>query len=233
VEILRVAALLAGAYLYASINMAVLLTHAIRGIDVRTIGPGTAGTANTARALGRGWAFVVFLFDLSKGLAPLLLARWLLFPAGGLQGTIVLFLAAAAAILGHCRPVFFGFRGGGGVVTAMGAFFFLVPAEFLLSLLGGFLFVQIFLRGASNSFGQWTPILFLAVTPVVTLAAGLLVDLPLAAGIRFGGKGWYVAAGVLALGLIIFALNPRIARERARDIRDGRAKTPAGPRKKT
>jgi acyl-phosphate glycerol 3-phosphate acyltransferase len=230
-EILRAAALLAGAYLYASINLAVLLTRAVRGVDVRTIGPGTAGTANTARALGRGWAFLVFLFDLSKGLIPLLLGRWLLFPAAGWQDTAFLFLAAAAAITGHCRPLFFGFRGGGGVVTAMGAFFSFVPAEFFISLLAGFLFVQIFLHGAKYRFGQWTPIVFLAVTPVVTLAAGLLLDVPLAAGIRFGGKPWYVALGCLALGLLILALNPRVARERSREAlagHEGRSRRPRG-----
>ena len=153
-----------------------------------------------------------FLFDLSKGLGPLLIGGRFLFPSAGWQGTAALFLVAAAAIMGHRRPLFFGFRGGGGVFTAMGAFFYFVPVEFFLSLLAGFLFVQVFLRHAQYRFGQWTPIVFLAVTPVVTLAAGLLVDLPLAAGVRFGGKPWYVAVGVLALGLLILALNPRVAR---------------------
>jgi acyl-phosphate glycerol 3-phosphate acyltransferase len=211
-------ALCASAWLYASINMAVLLTRAVRGIDVRTVGPGTAGTANTARALGKGWAFLVFLFDLSKSLLPLVLGRLLLFPGEGWLSTMVLFLAAAAAILGHCRPVFFGFRGGGGVVTAMGAFFFFVPAEFFLSMLAGFLVVQVFLRRARYRLGQWTPIVFLAVTPAVTLAAGLLVDLPVLGRLHFGGKPWYVAAGTLGLGLVILALNPLVARDRAREV---------------
>jgi acyl phosphate:glycerol-3-phosphate acyltransferase len=216
-QVLAAAALCVGAYLYASINLAVLLARAVRGIDVRSVGPGTAGTANTARALGRGWAFLVFLFDLSKSVGPLLVGRLLLFPGPGWEGTVALFLAAAAAILGHCRPLFFGFRGGGGVVTAMGAFFFFVPVEFFLSMLAGFLAVQVFLPRARFKIGQWTPIVFLVVTPVVTLVAGLLVDVPILGRLHFGGTPWYVAAGTLALGLVILAMNPLWARERARE----------------
>jgi acyl-phosphate glycerol 3-phosphate acyltransferase len=206
------AALAAGTYLLASTNLAILLARRLKGIDVRSLGPGTAGTANTARALGLGFAVLVFLFDLFKSMGPLFLARLLL-------------LVAATAILGHCRPVFHGFRGGGGVVTAMGALFVIVPAEFLLSLVAGFVAVQVFLRGAQYRLGQWTPIVFLAITPVVTLAACLWVDQPLVAGVRFGGKPWPVAAGVLALGLLIMLLNPRHARDRVRELRR-RARSP-------
>ena len=219
------AALAAGTYLLASTNLAILLARRLKGIDVRSLGPGTAGTANTARALGLGFAVLVFLFDLFKSMGPLFLARLLLPARPAWLVTVSLFLVAATAILGHCRPVFHGFRGGGGVVTAMGALFVIVPAEFLLSLVAGFVAVQVFLRGAQYRLGQWTPIVFLAITPVVTLAACLWVDQPLVAGVRFGGKPWPVAAGVLALGLLIMLLNPRHARDRVRELRR-RARSP-------
>ncbi len=227
---------LVAAYLYGSINLGILLTRWVKGIDLLSVGTGRAGTANVSRALGKGWAFIVFLFDLSKSLIPLILLGRYVFTASSFSPfprTAILFLVAFAAVLGHCRPVFHRFRGGGGVVTTMGAFFYFIPVEFFVSMLLGFFLAMAFFRKKEYILGQWTPILFLAVTPVITLVAALLVDIPLVIWshgpvLRIGGKPWYLALLVLAMGLGILVLNPDIAMNKIRETRKPRG-TDASP----
>jgi len=227
---------LVAAYLYGSINLGILLTRWVKGIDLLAVGTGRAGTANVSRALGKGWAFLVFLFDLSKSLMPLILLGRYVFPASSFSPflrTVILFLVAFAAVLGHCRPVFHRFRGGGGVVTTMGAFFYFIPVEFFVSMLLGFFLAMVFFRKKEYSLGQWTPIIFLALTPVITLVTALLVDIPLAVSshgpvLRIGGKPWYLSPLVLALGLGILLLNPDVALNKMRETRKPRG-TDASP----
>ncbi|TMC61882.1 MAG: glycerol-3-phosphate acyltransferase [Chloroflexota bacterium] len=86
---------------------------------------------NVLRTLGRGPAAVVFLFDLSKGVAPTLLA--LLVPFLNVNGWGPA-IAGVAALLGHCFPIFIGFKGGRGVLTGAGALLVISPFIFLISL---------------------------------------------------------------------------------------------------
>lgn len=221
---------LAAAYLYGSVNLGIILSRLIHGGDLRALGSHRAGTANVGRTLGKGWAFLVFLFDLSKSLVPLILLGRYVFTASFMNPfprTAVLFLVAAAAMLGHCRPIFHRFHGGGGVVTAMGAFFYFIPVEFFVSMFLGFCIAMAFFRKKEYSIGQWTPIFFLALSPVITLVTGLLVDIPLLVSpsgpvIRIGGKPWYLALLVLALGLVILLLNTEVAWNKMRETRKPR-----------
>jgi glycerol-3-phosphate acyltransferase PlsY len=121
-----VALLLAAAYLLGSIPFAWIVTRAVRGVDVRTIGSGNVGATNAARVLGGRWFLAVFLLDAAKGAAPVLLFAGL----SGLGGTELGRMRMAcglAAILGHVFPVFLGFRGGKGVATGAGVLTALAP----------------------------------------------------------------------------------------------------------
>ena len=80
--------------------------------DLRAIGSGNIGATNVLRTGRKGIAAATLLFDLGKGLVAVLLARHF-FP--GTEG-----LAAVAAVLGHCFPVWLSFKGGKGVATTMG-----------------------------------------------------------------------------------------------------------------
>jgi glycerol-3-phosphate acyltransferase PlsY len=80
--------------------------------DLRQIGSGNIGATNVLRTGRKGLAAATLLLDLAKGLAAVLLVAWL-WP--GEQP-----LAAAAALIGHCYPVWLRFRGGKGVATLMG-----------------------------------------------------------------------------------------------------------------
>jgi acyl phosphate:glycerol-3-phosphate acyltransferase len=105
------AALLIG-YLLGAIPFGVILTRAFGAGDLRTIGSGNIGATNVLRTGRKGLAAATLLLDLAKGAAAVLLVD-ALFP--GQQQ-----LAAAGAFIGHCYPVWLGFKGGKGVATLMG-----------------------------------------------------------------------------------------------------------------
>lgn len=116
------------AYLLGSISFAVLLVRATTGRDIRAEGSGNAGATNVLRSHGKKLALLVALLDVAKGVAAVLLMR--------LVTADPRWSAAAgfAAILGHVFPVFYGFRGGKGVATAVGAFLALSPVALLVCL---------------------------------------------------------------------------------------------------
>ena len=105
-------AILAGAYLLGSVPFGLLLTRMFGAGDLRAIGSGNIGATNVLRTGRKGLAAATLLLDLAKGALAVMLAR-ALFP-----GTEA--LAALAAVIGHCFPVWLRFNGGKGVATTMG-----------------------------------------------------------------------------------------------------------------
>jgi glycerol-3-phosphate acyltransferase PlsY len=136
------AAAVLGGYLLGSLPFGYWLVHLFRGEDIRTRGSGNVGATNVVRHYGRRLGIAVALLDLGKGFAAALLGLW----AGG---ALVGVLAGAAAMLGHARPVFLGFRRGGKMVaTAGGAALALAPLA-ALSCVGVWLLVFLVVRYAS------------------------------------------------------------------------------------
>jgi acyl phosphate:glycerol-3-phosphate acyltransferase len=101
-------------YLFGSIPSAVWVTRLVKGVDVRQAGSGHATTTNTYRQAGILPAAVVFLVDITKGFLPTWLALQYA-PADWIAA-----LTAALAVVGHCWPLFAGFKGGMGLATANG-----------------------------------------------------------------------------------------------------------------
>lgn len=102
-------------YVLGSIPFGLLLARMAGLGDVRTIGSGNIGATNVLRTGNKGVAAATLLMDLAKGLAPVLIAKTLWPDSEG--------VAAVAAVLGHCFPVWLGFRGGKGVATNAGVSF--------------------------------------------------------------------------------------------------------------
>lgn len=114
------------AYLLGSIVGGLVVGRLRGGVDIRKMGSGNAGATNALRTQGKGFAVAVIAIDIAKG--------WLV--SGALPGLQLPGVAASdaalaawlpatcgfAAILGHCFPVWHGFRGGKGVATLVGAF---------------------------------------------------------------------------------------------------------------
>jgi acyl phosphate:glycerol-3-phosphate acyltransferase len=115
------AAAVLGGYLLGSLPFGYWLVRIFRGEDIRKRGSGNTGATNVFRNYGRRLGTCVAVLDVAKGFAAAAVGLW---AGGALFGV----LAGAAAMLGHARPVFLGFRKGGKMVaTAGGAALALAP----------------------------------------------------------------------------------------------------------
>jgi glycerol-3-phosphate acyltransferase PlsY len=168
-------ALVGVAYLLGSISFAVLLVRLRTGRDIRTEGSGNAGATNVARAHGKALGIAVALLDVAKGAGAVLLMRTV---TADPRYTAA---AGLAAIVGHVFPIFYGFRGGKGVATAIGAFLVLAPLPTLVCAVV-FLLVVLVTRyvslGSVLAMVLLPPVagaLFHAPRPIVAAAAGAAV----------------------------------------------------------
>jgi len=113
--------LLIAAYLVGAIPTGVVLTRLIGADDVRKSGSGNIGATNVYRVAGRWVGVATLLGDIIKGIVPVIVAIQM-------QGSSTQVASVASiAFLGHCYPIYLGFRGGKGVATALGIFMVLSP----------------------------------------------------------------------------------------------------------
>jgi len=103
-------------YLFGSISSAVIVSKLFRLDDPRNVGSGNPGATNVLRSGNKIAAVITLLGDVLKGVLPVLLAKYV----GASNGVIA--CVAIGAFMGHLFPVFFGFKGGKGVATAIGVF---------------------------------------------------------------------------------------------------------------
>jgi glycerol-3-phosphate acyltransferase PlsY len=116
------------AYLIGGIPWGVVIARATGGPDPRTIGSGRTGGANVLRALGPRAAAASGLLDVLKGIVAVLVA---IVAGGGLPLEI---LAAVAAIVGHSRSPFIGFKGGRGIAPGFGSLIVIQPVAALVTI---------------------------------------------------------------------------------------------------
>lgn len=114
-------AVVIGAYLIGSLSSAIILCKLAGLPDPRSQGSGNPGATNVLRFGGKKLAATVLILDVVKGILPVVVAILL-----GLDETW-LAATAFAAFIGHLYPVFFQFKGGKGVATALGGFLALSP----------------------------------------------------------------------------------------------------------
>ncbi|MGK0673151.1 MAG: glycerol-3-phosphate 1-O-acyltransferase PlsY [Halothiobacillaceae bacterium] len=150
-----------GAYLLGSLSTAIIVSRLLDLPDPRTIGSGNPGATNVLRTGRKGAALATLLGDMLKGLLPVALARLLE------VGEITLIATALAAFLGHIYPIFFQFRGGKGVATALGVLLGLAP-WLGLAALGVWLLVAVTLRYSSLA-----ALIAAATAPVIAWGLGL------------------------------------------------------------
>src|SRR5712671_1219356 len=118
------------AYLLGSIPFGLLLTKLFGGGDVRKTGSGNIGATNVARVAGPLPGILTLLLDAAKGAA----AVWLAARFSN-ESAAWMMIAALAALIGHCFPVWLKFRGGKGVAPAVGVFLMLAPLAAIGALL--------------------------------------------------------------------------------------------------
>jgi glycerol-3-phosphate acyltransferase PlsY len=117
-------------YLLGSLNGSLLIGW-IYGVDIRTQGSGNAGGTNALRTQGKLFALLVMIIDVGKGWLPAFFLPVLMLPAVAIDPEVsrtwLMLACAGAAIVGHCYPVWFQFRGGKGAATAIGALLAIAP----------------------------------------------------------------------------------------------------------
>ena len=106
----------------------------VAGIDIREHGSGNAGTTNVLRTIGKKAAVATLAGDVLKGVIAVLLGRYF-------GGEDLAMLCGLAAIIGHIWPVIFGFRGGKGIATGIGAVLALSPQLAGICILIGLLII--------------------------------------------------------------------------------------------
>ena len=111
------------AYLLGSINTAIIIS-ALSGKDIRKEGSGNAGATNTLRVMGKKAAALVALFDALKGVFAVIIAR-VVSSIAGIDANIPVCISALLVVLGHIYPVYFGFKGGKGIMTSIAVVFML------------------------------------------------------------------------------------------------------------
>ena len=193
------------AYLLGSIPAAYLAGRLVRGIDLREHGSGNLGATNVYRTLGAKVAIVVLLIDTLKGALPtLVLPRY---TESTWSPTYLAIAFGIAAIVGHVRPIFLLWKGGGkGVATASGVFFALAPIPMLAAFL------------------VWVAVVFISgYVSLASLAAAVV--LPVGIAIRDGVRAPLFVVSVIVALFVFWTHRANIGRlRRGEEHRFGRKK---------
>ena len=117
-------------YLLGGINTSIIVTKIKTGKDIRTMGSGNAGLTNTLRTQGKAAAAAVLLGDAAKSVIAVLIVRFAFLLIAGVQTydvesgmKWVEYMAGFMAMAGHIFPVYYGFKGGKGVLSAISGIF--------------------------------------------------------------------------------------------------------------
>lgn len=166
------------AYLIGGLPFGYWFVRFSMGQDIRTMGSGNIGATNVHRSAGKKAGLIVLALDILKGFLALFVAALITDNAN-----LGLALATVAVMLGHCYPIFLGFKGGKAVACYVGAILYLAPYALLVTLV---IFVAIvmlskYISLASILSALLLPIIYWAIyRPVpelliATVVAGLLI----------------------------------------------------------
>ncbi len=199
------AAVIVLSYLLGSLSWGYMLLRWRMGVDVRGYGSGRTGMSNVLRTGGGKAAAAVLTLDVGKGVLAVVMAREI---TGSSTGEVA---AALAALVGHNWPVFLGFRGGRGILTALGGLSMMTPVPAVVA-------TASFLAAAF-----WSRYISLGSIIGVLAGAASLIGLALA--------GWYSSTYMLFAGaatvMIIWQHRDNI--QRIRQGNERRMGAPAAP----
>lgn len=125
------------AYFICSINFAIIITKLVKGEDIRKFGSGNAGTTNSIRVMGKFWGIMTFIGDICKTI----IAYYLIYLIAKLFNIEYDISARSfylvGAIIGHCYPVYYKFKGGKGVATTIAAMMLINKEVTLVAIIVG------------------------------------------------------------------------------------------------
>ena len=178
-DIMLILAFLA-AYLIGSINSAITVSKIMLHDDIRKYGSGNAGATNALRTLGKKGAIPVVIGDLLKAIIAILFAKIICS-----DSSLAVYIAGIGVVLGHNFPIYFGFRGGKGILVSLVAILFADPKIGLIAAVSA--------------------ILIMAITKYVSLGSvsGAVIFLVLGLTFRFGDVYFCIFAAIISLLAII------------------------------
>ena len=206
--LLIVLAAAAQAYLLGSVDTGILISKYLYHDDVRSHGSGAAGMTNMLRTFGKKAAALTAVGDVLKGVAAVCIGRWLfgfLPENAAVSPYLGVYMTAILAVVGHSKPIYFGFKGGKGVLVAGGAILAIQPI--LLPVLAA-IFLLCLVPTGMVSLGSIT---MAASYPVLTLIYGLLK------GFAMGDLIVCVVGAAVMGGMVIWMHRANIQR-----IREGK-----------
>ncbi len=127
-------------YLIGSIPTSIIVSKAVKGIDIREHGSGNAGGTNVMRVLGWKHGIFVIMLDALKGVLAVVIVARLHYGSMPFENatpfddfTLVQIIAGIAAVIGHIWTVFAGFKGGKGIATALGMLLMIITVDMLIA----------------------------------------------------------------------------------------------------
>ena len=184
------------AYCLGSISFSVIISKKMAGFDVREKGSKNAGSTNVLRTVGKKAAILTLICDILKGVVAILIAVLLGNLVEGTDKALLVQIAGLMAVIGHTFPVFFKFKGGKGVATALGVLFIINWQIALICLVFALLLMAITRMVSVGSLAA--AILF----PVLTI---FIKD-------NYIAEGSYLVFGILMAGLVVFNHRTNIKR---------------------
>ena len=177
-------------YFICSINPAIEICKRKTGEDIRKLGSGNAGTANAMRVLGTPLGILVIILDEVKVFVSFFIMLLISKLFGNIVDTTIKTIFILASIIGHCFPIYYGFRGGKGVIVGITTVAIFDPTNAVICIIAGLL-VLLFTRTVSMG----------------TLAGSILYLI-----ISFVNRYDYIVAVLIAEAIVMFKHRSSIYR---------------------
>ncbi len=193
-------------YFLGSVNFSIPVVKMMTGKDIRTLGSHNAGLTNTYRCAGKKCAAITLAGDLLKGVIAVALARWICGAMGaGLAPDndthFIGYIAGLFAVLGHVFPLYYGFKGGKGVLVGIASFLIVDPKVFI-ALLAIFIVIL-----AITKYVSAASIMGAAFCPLATLLMSWVVE-----GNTFGRSFLYMLLSIPMAAMVIIMHRSNIQR---------------------
>ncbi len=196
----------ASGYFLGSLNFSIIVVKLMKGKDIRDMGSHNAGLTNTLRCAGKECALITLAGDLLKGVVAVAVSRGFcgLLDAGMNPGNdthYIGYIAGLFAIIGHIFPIYYGFKGGKGVLVGV-ASFLIVDFKVFIALLAIFVVML-----AITKYVSLSSIIATVYCPLATLLMSWIVN-----GNGFGRSFLYMILSLPMAALVIWMHRSNVER---------------------
>jgi glycerol-3-phosphate acyltransferase PlsY len=170
------------------------------------MGSQNPGAANVIRSVGTVYGLLVLGLDFAKTFVPMLLADHFVFQQENVFSYYGILITGLFAILGHCKPIYYHFKGGRGVSSVIAIYIYFVPVEFLISTLLAAFIVMRFIH-VPYRMDRIVPGGFITLTPFIVLLTSIIIRPESVLYGIVGKHPGYVVVGTFISSFCILVLN--------------------------